>query len=159
MFFNKSKRSTLMFSKSTWTSEHMNTCTQKLSKYLPWSSLFVFFNKSLCVVFSKLSCVHVCACTHCCLLAWFFFVFFVFLIHYVFLILKKTWISLGKFKLLLSCVSIFFGHLHHKTNVFALFFLLQILDLKSIHGFFLGGFIPCLMFSPFSWGMWQMTTK
>lgn len=95
--------------------EQVNTCTQNwASAFL--GALFLCFSIRACVLFSRSSHVFMCVSAlyvhmHtsllACLLDYFLF-FFVFLIHYVFLILKKTWISLGKFKLLLSCVSILF---------------------------------------------------
>ncbi len=158
MFFNKSKKSTLMFSKST----------QKLSKCLLGALLLwvpikalALFSRSSHVFMCVCVCVHsMCACTHCCLLACLldYCFFFVFLIHYIFLILKKTWISLGNFKLLLSCVSILFWSFASQDKPLCIVFSSTKVALEKYPWFFLGGFIPCLMFWPFSW-MWQMTTK
>ncbi len=76
-------------------------------------SFCVFQEQLLCCFLGALMCSCVCmhsmcACTHRCLLAWLFFVLFCFPNTLCFLDLKKTWISLGKFKLLLSCVYILF---------------------------------------------------
>jgi hypothetical protein len=113
------------FSRFSTRARGLHSCFPKAHKN--WANaflgaLFLCFPIRARVLFSRSShvfmCVRVhsmCACTLRCLLACllacltiFCFFCFCFPIDYVFLILKITWISLGKFKLLLSCVSILF---------------------------------------------------
>jgi hypothetical protein len=41
--------------------------------------------------------------------------------------------------------------LYHKTNLLCIAFSFAKVGLEKYPWFFLGGFIPCLMFSPFRW--------